>query len=296
MRIVDDALWEKVKARQATIRELYVKDDGNGLTAAKRTRYLFSGLIKCAECGSGYSIVYRNQFGCSSARNKGTCQNCTRLSRFELEARILTALRDQLMKPDLFEAFCEEYTREINRLRMDASAGITAKKAELEKTERQIDKIIDAIKDGYRTPKMKDELFDLEHRKERLTSELDGAKEPPALLHPNMAQEYRKRIDGLFEALEDEQTRPEASDDIRALIGQIIISPGTDGKVDLWLEGDLAGILSLASGTKKPAHPGDERVLLSMVAGARNFLCYNLGPVSSFALDHNVENRHQFAA
>lgn len=233
LRIVDDALWERVKIRQAAIRERYVKDDGNGLTAAKRTRYLFSGLIKCAECGSGYSIVYRNQFGCSSAKNKGTCQNRTRISRFELEARIMAALRDQLMQPELFETFCEEYTREINRLRMEASADITAKKAELEKIDRQIDKIIDAIKEGYRTPKMKNELFDREHRNEQLTFELESAKEPPALLHPNMAQEYRKRIDGLFEALEDEQTRLEASDDIRALIGQIVVSPGAAGKVDL---------------------------------------------------------------
>jgi hypothetical protein len=52
------------------------------------------------------------------------------------------------------------------------------------------------------------------------------------------------------------------------LIGEIVASPGADGKVDLWQEGDLSGIFSLASGKKKPAHPEDERVLLSLVAGA----------------------------
>ena len=88
------------------------------------------------------------------------------------------------------------------------------------------------------------------------------------LLHPNMAQEYRKRIDGLFEALQDDQTRLEASDDIRALVGRIIVSPGKDGHADLCLEGDLAGILTLAAGAKTPAHADDERVLISLVAGA----------------------------
>jgi len=34
------------------------------------------------------------------------------------------------------------------------------------------------------------------------------------------------------------------------------------------LKGDLAGILSLAAGRKTPARPQDERVLLSLVAGA----------------------------
>lgn len=114
---------------------------------------------------------------------------------------------------------------------------------------------------------MKEELFELEDQKKRLVRELAGAKEPPALLHPNKAHKYRRRIDGLFEALKDERTRLEAGDDIRALVGKIVVSPGTERKVDLWLEGDLAGILSLAAGKKKPAHPADERVLISMVTG-----------------------------
>ncbi|EIM76955.1 bacteriophage replication gene A protein (GPA) [Nitratireductor aquibiodomus RA22] len=36
------------------------------------------------------------------------------------------------------------------------------------------------------------------------------------------------------------------------MIGEIVASPGADGKVDLWQEGDLSGILSLASGKKSP--------------------------------------------
>ena len=268
LRILDDDLWQAVKDRQKEIRKRYVDADGNGLRATHRKRYLFSGLIKCAECGGGYSIAYRDHFGCSTVKNKGTCSNHARISRAELESRILDALRNELMDPAMFREFCEEYTREINRLRMEASSDIAAKQAELERAERGIRKIIDAIKEGYRTPGMKEELFELEDRKEHLTKELTSAKEPPALLHPNMAEEYRNRIDSLFEALDDEQTRLEAGDDIRALVGRIAVSPGKDGNVELWLEGDLAGILTLAAGRKTPADPGDERVLLSMVAGA----------------------------
>ena len=88
-----------------------------------------------------------------------------------------------------------------------------------------------------------------------------------------MAQEYRKRIDGLFETLKDERTRLEASDDIRALAGRIVVSPGADGGVDLSLEGDLAVILTLASGRITPADPRDGQALLSLVAGAGFGLC-----------------------
>ena len=109
-----------------------------------------------------------------------------------------------------------------------------------------------------------------------MRDELAHAQQPPALLHPNMAQKHRKRIDGLFAALQDALTMLEARDDIRALVGRIVISPEADGGAALWLAGDLAGILGLASGTKTPAASGDGRVLTSMVAGARARLCRNL--------------------
>ena len=270
LRIVEDALWNRVKERQAAIRARYVKDDGNVLTVKRRTRYLFSGLIKCGECGGGYSMVYRDLFGCSTYKNKGTCGNTLRVRRQDLETRVLAAMRDKLMDPSLFREFCDEFTRELNRLRMDASAGIAAKQAELEKVERHIGQIIRAIEDGMYQPSMKARMDDLEARKATLLDELAGAEAPPPLLHPNMAQEYRKRIDGLFAALQDERTRLEAGDDIRALVGRIVVSPDGDGGAALWLEGDLAGILSLAAGTKTPAASDDGRVLTSMVAGARN--------------------------
>ena len=270
LRILDDDLWQAVKDRQEEIRKRYVDADGNGLRATHRKRYLFSGLIKCAECGGGYSIAYRDHFGCSTVKNKGTCSNHTRIARAELEHRILHALRNHLMSLAIFKEFCEEYTREINRLRMEASSGLAAKRAELRKVERQIRTMIEAIKDGLYRSSMKAEMDALEDRKEQLLHELEHIEEPPALLHPSMAEEYRKRVDGLFIALEDEQTRLEANEDVRSLVGRIVIGPGENDEADLWLEGDLAGILTLAAGKKTPAHPEDEQMLTTMVAGMDN--------------------------
>lgn len=60
--------------------------------------------------------------GCSTARNKGTCENRTNMRREELERRVLNALRQYLMDPELFAEFCNAFTSEMNRLRMEASA------------------------------------------------------------------------------------------------------------------------------------------------------------------------------
>ena len=70
LRIIDDQLRQTVKERQASIRTRYVKADGNGLRTVQRKRHLFSGLMKCAECGGWYPIVYRDQFGCSTVKRR----------------------------------------------------------------------------------------------------------------------------------------------------------------------------------------------------------------------------------
>ena len=121
---------------------------------------------------------------------------------------------------------------------------MAGKRAELTTMDAQIEKMIQAIMDGFYSPAMKEKMPVLEARKAELMSKLEHATEPAALLHPAMGQEYRKRIDGLFEAFADEQTRLETSDDLRALIGRVVVAPGSgeDGSVVLRLEGDLGGI------------------------------------------------------
>jgi site-specific DNA recombinase len=51
LRIVDDELWNQVKARQLEMRRVASSGDPNRFNQARRPKYLFSGLTKCAECG-----------------------------------------------------------------------------------------------------------------------------------------------------------------------------------------------------------------------------------------------------
>ena len=69
------------------------------------------------------------------------------------------------MGHDLFEDFCHEYVRELNRLRMDNRAGFSGVRAELATVEREIRKLVQAIKDGVSALSIKDELLSLEARK-----------------------------------------------------------------------------------------------------------------------------------
>ena len=131
-RIVDDALWQEVKERQGQSRRV-VTCDSSGVRPerARRPAYLLSGLLKCGACGGGFSKVSQEHYGCSKARNRGTCANLLAIRRDVVEASVLSGLRTHLMHPDLVKEFVAEYQREINRMNAQVEETHARHKVEL---------------------------------------------------------------------------------------------------------------------------------------------------------------------
>ena len=126
LRIVDQALWDRVKARQRGLRtqpEFHQR---------QRPRMLLSHLLTCGCCGGGFSKVSQNHYGCSTARNKGTCSNRLIIRQDELEGMVIGALQSRLMDPALCAEFCEEYTAHRNRLSGEKNAALAAATSELD--------------------------------------------------------------------------------------------------------------------------------------------------------------------
>jgi hypothetical protein len=268
LRILDDELWNQVKARQLEMRRVASNGDPRRFNQARRPKYLFSGLTKCAECGGGYVMYWRDRLARFGARSRGTCTNRLTISRQEVEERVLVALREKLMRRDLFEDFCREYVRELNRLRMEHRAGLSGARTELAGVEREIRKLVQAIKDGVSALSIKDERLSLEARKTELQSRLN-APEMPELMHPRMADVYREKVGSLCGALESEESRTSAVDAIRSLIESILLEPDGD-QLKITLKGDLAGMLSAARDSKRSPDTGDLLLQIKLVAGACN--------------------------
>lgn len=270
LRIVEDALWEEVKARQHSVKAEHSREDDcptNPLSKYRRPKYLLSGLTKCGCCGGGYSMVSADLLGCSTARNKGTCDNRTNIRRDRLEERVLNALRHHLMDPALFAVFCDEFTREMNRARIEERAAITAADAEIRKIDRDLDKLVDLILDGGQADRLNAKMLMLEKRQKELKEFLETTSEPEPLLHPEMATFYRQRVQELYAALKSEPKQPqtEVTEVLRSLISQIILTP-QEGELQIDVRGELAGILNLSLKRKKPAEVAGN-LQVSMVAG-----------------------------
>jgi DNA invertase Pin-like site-specific DNA recombinase len=273
LRIIDVDLWQAVKARQAGIqRKWKAGESDRRFNQFRRPKYLFSGLTKCGECGAGFFVHSREFLGCFGARDRGTCTNRLRISRLEVEARVLDALKTKLLRKDFFEEFCREFAKEMNRLRMEQRAGLTSAKREVERIGRRIKKLLDLLLDDeIDMDEGKAEMKALDARRKELEVQLKAADEPPPLVHPRMADLYRAKVESLASALQRADTRLEASEMLRGLIDSIVLIPD-EGQLRIELRGNLAAMLTAAQQTKRSPETGDLLVPVQLVAGARNHL------------------------
>jgi site-specific DNA recombinase len=265
LRIVPDDLWTAAKSRQKHTR--HAMKTAGAIGVAKRPQYLFSGLTKCGVCGAGFIMSSKNRLACFGARDQGRCDNHLTIRRDEVEARVLRALQDKLLRQDLFEEFCDEFTREMNRLRMEQRASLSAAEREIERIEVRRKKLIEMVMNGVAPSEVKDELNANATKREELNATLAAADAPPPLLHPEMAGLYRQKVTALAQALEQPETRTESSEALRGLIDAIVLRPD-QGELQIELKGNLAAMLGAAQNAKRSPETGDLSLQVVMVAGA----------------------------
>jgi hypothetical protein len=233
-----------------------------------------------------------NRLCCFGARDRGTCSNKLTIRREEVEARVPKALQEKLLRQqDLFEEFCDEFTREMSRLRMEHRASLSSAQRELERVQGDIRRVIEAIKNGFAGPDLKAERDALQERKTALQAKLESAEDPPPLLHPGISEHYRQKVTDLAQALQHPDTRTEAAEAIRGLIDAIVLTPaagalgaqivrrGRRAQVEtgevasglqIEVKGDLAAMLSAAQNATRSPDTGDLALRIAMVAGACN--------------------------
>ena len=270
LRIVAQDLWDAVKARQISVGKNTRPDCRQNKPFWEKTRpkYLLSGLMKCDACGGSYTKISQTLFGCATARNKGTCSNRLNIRTDTIEEIILNGLKDNLMDPGLFKDFAREFVAEVNRMRMEETADIDAARSKLNRIENQIDKLVMAIADGADALPLNTKIKELEGRQKELQDILDHASDPEPIIHPNLAEIYRAKIENLSSLIYDPQFKAEAFDIIRSLIDEVRLIP-ENGDLRIELKGELAGILSLCDAKKRPATSYEERAeQIKMVAGA----------------------------
>jgi site-specific DNA recombinase len=253
LRIVDNELWQRVKQRQAELAKRFeatIKGvRAQRLNRLRRPAFLLSGLLTCGCCGGKYGIVVNDRYGCLGHFRKGICDNGRTIRRDDIERRVLAGLTDKLVSPEAVAVAVRAFAEETNRQNHERRAQAETSRRALEKIERGIKGILDAIADGMYQPAMKARMSELEQQKAEIEANLAEAPADTPDVHPNIAEHYRAKVIRLAETLAEPESNGEAREDIRSLIGEVVITPGKKrGECHAVLRGELMAILDL----KKP--------------------------------------------
>lgn len=136
----------------------------------------------------GFQQGFRqDRYGCSTAKNKGTCDNTRTIRQDVLENAVLNALQKNLLDKSLVTAFCEEYTRHLNYLHSSRNSTVEKARKERAKLESDRSRLIEAIKNGIPVEEIRGELEQIAQHREELDTILNQPENPPTLVHPTMA-------------------------------------------------------------------------------------------------------------
>ena len=153
------------------------------------------------------------------------------------------------------------YAEETNRQNHERRAQAEADRRSLEKIERSTKGIMVAIEDGMYQPVMKARMGELAQQKAEIEARLADAPADVPDVHPNVAELYRAKVTRLAETLADPESNGEACEDIRSLVGEVVLTPGEKrGQIHAILRGELMAILDLAEGRRRSPRPEVDRV------------------------------------
>lgn len=139
----------------------------------------------------------------------------------------------------------------------------TARRADRERllkaVERKIHSIMEAVEKGLYSPSMNDRMRQLEAERQALQRTHETAEaSAPVMVHPNLAELYRRRVADLERLLADPELGREAMELIRSMIRDITVVPRTSSAgVDLELKGISRGscTCALRAHTSKTPRP-----------------------------------------
>ncbi|ADH88105.1 Resolvase domain protein [Ancylobacter novellus DSM 506] len=283
LRIIDDALWEAVKARQTELGEVYRKNiegglkaleqraTANALNATHRPRTMLSGLMFCGCCEQPYVRRGQDRYCCTSHLMGTGCTNSRTVTRDKLEERVVNGLKHRLMAPDKAAEAMRAFAEETNRLNRERRASSESDRQELAQVETAIREIVAVIEQGGFHRALLDRLTVLEAKQAELQESLARAPVDVPDLHPNIAELYRRKVERLSEALDHPEDRYEAIDAIRQLVTRVVLTPGAKrGEVHAVLHGDIVAIadwvLKETERPRKAGHPTHRAHALARVS------------------------------
>jgi 3'-phosphoadenosine 5'-phosphosulfate sulfotransferase len=180
-RIVSEELW--TSGRIETVKQVYgeIGRKGGMQGRSVSSPYLFSGLLKCSECGANISIIsgrWRGRsdvvYGCpqNTFRGASVCTNSVRVFRRALENKLLEGLQEQILRPEAVEYVLERFEGELVRALDNLGGELEQTRRRKEAPEREVANLATVIAQGDFSAALRTALVDRERQITEITARL----------------------------------------------------------------------------------------------------------------------------
>ena len=223
--IIDQALWDRV-------RELDREDVSRKSTPRTPAKYLLSGFLKCAHCGSNLvadkarGITY---YGCASGRSAGRklpCNHRFLVRTATAEEIVLRNVVKSLFGETYINQICSLFRQEIDRARREVGAVLPSLEDQVSKLNQQIEtaerRLAHIPEDSFQTYLA--EIARMKKERDDFRSRLDTTKKA---VEPAPAIEWEKKLRASLSAIERElmtQDRVRCREILSDLISRIEVT------------------------------------------------------------------------
>lgn len=198
-RIVSDELWEAVHKRAKLMRDRFGSSGRSQIRSAAWSKYLFSGLLVCGECGARITIVAGNgkraypKYGCPNHRYRGTCNNRLLIRLDRLESQLLAGLEARVLKPEATEYVVDRLQEALKAHNADAGSTKSERhhlEAEKNKLKEQSQRIVDAIAAAGHSPILLERLSKVEKELDDLDRRIERSRPPKVQMTTSQVQDF----------------------------------------------------------------------------------------------------------
>ncbi|MCA1285519.1 recombinase family protein [Salipiger bermudensis] len=228
LRIIDEALWDKVKARQDLIDTTRTRAEAGGKSgagaaqSARRRKYLLSGLLTCGQCDGNLTVAgkgARRRYYCANAKEKGeaVCTGMPGLSEADTAETILGGLREGLMQEKEYEQFRSSYIAKMRTDEQESGQVLQRHDARIREVQKTYYKMMAAVETGdYSRPVIR-RLNAADAELTALRAERETLIPAPIELPDDIPALYRDHVEDLVGTLTDEAVAGPAADEFDLL-------------------------------------------------------------------------------
>jgi hypothetical protein len=275
LQIVSDDLWTRAHARLDAARRVYLHKTNGSVwgrpAVALQSKYLLSGLLRCACCGSAMTVRSSPRIGqrafyfiCAGYDHRGAavCANNLPLPMDLADAAIIEKLRRYVLDPEIVEGALADALQELRPSHGAVDDKRAALQAELRRVEAGQSRYVAAIGVAGQVDALARALQDGEQQRLRLVRDLASMDAVGQLTNrdiTDMERSLRGRLK-TWRQLLGRQT-PLARQAVSELLdGRIAWTPRRDeglygfaGRAKL--DNVLTGVIALTQGVTSPAGP-----------------------------------------